>query len=88
MDASQEQQKKLLESENKTGPEEDGRANRGLFGIRIETNGDVIKFGFAFIAVAYTFKAALTLAGVNDLFAGQITTGVVSVASLLAWVST
>jgi hypothetical protein len=88
MDVKQEKQKKPRAGENDAGPEEDGRANRGLFGIRIETNGDVIKFGFAFIAVAYSFKAALTLAGVNDIFAGQITTGVVSVASLLAWVST
>lgn len=66
----------------------DGRATSGLFGIRIETNGDVIKFGFIAIAVAYAFKFGLTSFGVRDLLAGQITTGVVSVASLLAWVST
>lgn len=66
----------------------DGRATAGLFGIRIETNGDVIKFGFVAIAIAYAFKFGLTSFGVRDLLAGQITTGVVSVASLLAWVST
>lgn len=66
----------------------DGRATAGLFGIRIETNGDVIKFGFVAIAIAYAFKYSLTLFGVRDLLAGQITTGFVSVASLLGWVST
>jgi hypothetical protein len=66
----------------------DGRATAGLFGIRIQTNGDVIKFGFVAVAIAYAFKYSLTLFGVRDLLAGQITTGFVSVASLLAWVST
>lgn len=66
----------------------DGRATSGLFGIRIQTNGDVIKFGFVAIAIAYAFKFGLTSFGVRDILAGQITTGVVSVASLLAWVST
>lgn len=66
----------------------DGRATAGLFGIRIETNGDVIKFGFVAIAIAYAFKFGLTSFGVRDLLAGQITTGFVSVASLLGWVST
>lgn len=91
-------------SQNKTGEEpdnpfslpnppndssrNDGRATSGLFGIRIETNGDVIKFGFIAIALAYAFKFGLTSFGVQDLLAGQITTGVVSVASLLGWVST
>lgn len=66
----------------------DGRATSGLFGIRIQTNGDVIKFGFVAVAIAYAFKFGLTSFGVRDILAGQITTGVVSVASLLAWVST
>jgi hypothetical protein len=66
----------------------DGRATAGMFGIRIQTNGDVIKFGFVAIAVAYTFKFGLTSFGVRDILAGQITTGIVSVASLVAWVST
>ncbi len=66
----------------------DGRATAGMFGIRIQTNGDVIKFGFIAIAIAYAFKSGLQVVGVPDLLAGQITTGVVSVASLLAWVST
>jgi Protein of unknown function (DUF3007) len=67
---------------------EDGRANGSMFGISIRTNGDVLKFGVAAIAVAYAFKTGLQLAGVRDLLAGQITTGFVSVASLLGWVST
>jgi hypothetical protein len=75
-------------SSDKPREEGDGRANRGLFGIRIEKNGDVLKFGIAFVAFAYAFKTGLTLAGMNDLFAGQVTTGVVSIASLLGWVST
>lgn len=66
----------------------DGRATAGLFGIRIQTNGDVIKFGFVAIAIAYAFKFGLTSFGVQDLLAGQITTGVVSVASLIGWIST
>jgi Protein of unknown function (DUF3007) len=59
-----------------------------MFGIRIETNGDVLKFGVAAIAAAYAFKTGLTLAGVRDILAGQITTGFVSVAALLGWVGT
>lgn len=71
-----------------TEDKQDGRATSSLFGLRVSTNGDVIKFGIIAILVAYAFKAGLTVFGVNDLLAGQITTGVVSVASLLAWVST
>lgn len=66
----------------------DGRADSGLFGIRLKTNGDVIKFGFAAIAFAYAFKMGVQALGTPDLLAGQITTGVLSVLSLLAWVST
>lgn len=66
----------------------DGRATAGLFGLKVQTNGDVLKFGVIAIAVAYGFKTGLTLIGVQDLLAGQITTGFVSVASLVAWAST
>lgn len=66
----------------------DGRATSGLFGIRLETNGDVIKFGFAAIAFAYGIKTILQLLGTPDLLAGQMTTGFVSVFALLGWVST
>lgn len=70
------------------GDRNDGRETSGMFGIRLETNGDVIKFGIVAVAVAYAFKGGLTLFGTPDLLAGQITTGFVSVLSLLAWVST
>lgn len=66
----------------------DGRATSGLFGIRLKTNGDVIKFGIAAIAVVYAIKSALQLGGVPDLLAGQLTTAFISVLSLVLWVST
>lgn len=66
----------------------DGRATSGLFGIRLKTNGDVIKFGIAAIAIVYAIKSALQLAGTPDILAGQLTTGFVSVLSLVLWVST
>lgn len=66
----------------------DGRATSGMFGIRLQTNGDVIKFGVIAIAVAYAIKSLLQLLGTPDLLAGQLTTAFVSVFSLLAWVST
>lgn len=66
----------------------DGRAMSSLFGLRARTNGDVIKFGIAAIAVVYAIKTALQLLGTPDLLAGQLTTAFVSVLSLLAWVST
>lgn len=65
----------------------DGRATSGMFGIRLQTNGDVIKFGIAAIAIAYGIKSALQLLGTPDLLAGQLTTGFVSVFALVAWVS-
>lgn len=66
----------------------DGRATSGMFGIRLQTNGDVIKFGIAAIAIAYAIKSGFQLFGASDLLAGQLTTGFVSVFALLAWVST
>lgn len=66
----------------------DGRATSGMFGIRLQTNGDVIKFGIAAIAIAYGIKSAIQLLGAPDLLAGQLTTGFFSIFALLAWVST
>lgn len=66
----------------------DGRATSGMFGIRLQTNGDVIKFGIAAIAIAYAIKSVFQVFGASDLLAGQLTTGFVSVFALLAWVST
>lgn len=66
----------------------DGRAAASLFGLRARTNGDVIKFGIAAIVFVYAFKTGLQLLGTPDLLAGQLTTGFVSVLSLLIWVST
>lgn len=60
----------------------------GFFGIRLKTNGDVIKFGFVAIAIVYAIKTGIQLAGVPDLLAGQLTTGFVSIFALLAWIST
>lgn len=79
-----EQKRRSVANENQN----DGRATASLFGLKVRTNGDVLKFGIIAIAIAYGFKTMLTLLGVRDLLAGQITTGVVSVASLLAWTST
>lgn len=66
----------------------DGRATSGMFGIRLKTNGDVIKFGIVAIAAVYAFKTLLQVLGMPDLLAGQVTTGFISVLSLVAWVST
>ncbi|KAI0566937.1 hypothetical protein FGB62_5g546 [Gracilaria domingensis] len=66
----------------------DGRGTSGLFGIKLKTNGDVIKFGFAAIAFVYAIKTGLQVAGVPDLLAGQLTTAFISIFSLLAWIST
>lgn len=71
-----------------TADRNDGRATSGMFGIKLQTNGDVIKFGVIAIAGAYGFKTLLQAFGTPDLLAGQLTTGFVSVLSLLAWVST
>lgn len=59
-----------------------------FFGLRLRTNGDVIKFGIVATVVPFAFKAVLQAAGVEDLKAGQLTTGFVSVFALLAWIST
>lgn len=81
-----------MSSEEKKTPSppdrNDGRATSGLFGIRLQTNGDVIKFGFIAIALAYGIKTGFQLLGAPDLLAGQLTTGFVSVFALVAWVST
>lgn len=66
----------------------DGRGTSGMFGIKLKTNGDVLKFGAAAIAAVYAIKTGIQFAGVPDLLAGQITTAFVSIFSLLAWVST
>lgn len=54
----------------------------------LRTNGDVIKFGAAIILGAFAFKAGLQAAGIPDLKAGQLTTGLVSVTGLVGWVGT
>lgn len=69
-------------------PPQKEAAQTGPFGIRVKTNGDVLKFGVAAIAVGYGLKFGIQATGVPDLLAGQLTTGILSVASLLAWVST
>lgn len=58
------------------------------FGIRLETNGDVLKAGAALVAVGFGVKYSIQALGVPDIKAGQLTTGFLSVASLLAWIST
>lgn len=58
------------------------------FGIRLETNGDVLKAGFILIAAGFGVKFGIQALGVPDLLAGQLTTGFLSIASLLAWIST
>lgn len=60
----------------------------GPFGLRLQTNGDVLKFGIAAVLFGYAVKEGIQLLGVPDLVAGQVTTGILSVASLIAWVST
>ena len=69
-------------------PDTPGAADRSLFGIRLQTNGDVIKFGIAAVLAGYLFKSAVQFAGVPDLLAGQITTGVFGVVTLVGWVLT
>lgn len=59
-----------------------------FFGLRLRTNGDVIKFGIVATAVPFAFKALLQAAGTPDLLAGQLTTAFVSVFALVAWIST
>lgn len=59
-----------------------------FFGFRLRTNGDVVKFGIVATVVPLAIKAGLQAAGVEDLKAGQLTTGFVSVFALLAWIST
>eukprot|EP00168_Porphyra_purpurea_P018340 TRINITY_DN6763_c0_g1_i2.p2 TRINITY_DN6763_c0_g1~~TRINITY_DN6763_c0_g1_i2.p2 ORF type:complete len:121 (-),score=55.52 TRINITY_DN6763_c0_g1_i2:157-519(-) len=54
----------------------------------LRTNGDVIKFGAALLVGAFAFKAVLEAAGIPDLKAGQLTTGLVSVTGLVGWVGT
>ena len=66
----------------------DGRATSSMFGMKLKTNGDVIKFGFAAVAIAYAIKSIIQLLGAPDLLAGQLTTGFFSIFALLAWVST
>lgn len=66
----------------------DGKASAGLFGIRLQTNGDVIKFGVVAILFAYGVKTLLQVFGTPDLLAGQLTTFFICILSLLAWVST
>lgn len=60
----------------------------GPLGIRLQTNGDVLKFGIIAVIVGYAFKQGVQALGVPDLLAGEITTAVLSVLSLLAWLST
>lgn len=81
----------MSSEENKARQQQDrndGRATSSMFGIKAKTNGDVIKFGIAAIAFVYAFKTGLQLLGTPDLLAGQLTTGFVSVLSLVLWVST
>lgn len=59
-----------------------------FFGLRLRTNGDVLKFGVIATAIPFGIKAVLQAGGTPDLLAGQITTGFVSIFALLAWVST
>lgn len=82
-----------MSSDDGTPPREridnnDGRAASSLFGMKLKTNGDVLKFGVAAVAIAYAIKSLFQALGAPDLLAGQLTTGFVSVFSLVAWVST
>ncbi|KAK1868779.1 hypothetical protein I4F81_011262 [Pyropia yezoensis] len=54
----------------------------------LRTNGDVIKFGAALLFGAFAFKAGLQAAGIPDIKAGQLTTGLVSVTGLIGWIGT
>lgn len=69
-------------------PERPKAPEQTFFGLRLRTNGDVIKFGVVAIVVPFGIKYALQAAGTPDLLAGQMTTGFVSVFALLAWIST
>lgn len=60
----------------------------GPFGLRVETNGDVLKFGVIALVLGYGLKSGIQLLGVADIQAGQLTTGILSIGSLLAWIST
>lgn len=68
-----------------------------FFGLRLRTNGDVLKFGVIATIIPFGIKALIQAMLVQlwpssqsnpDLLAGQITTGFVSIFALLAWVST
>lgn len=48
----------------------------------------MIKFGAALLFGAFAFKAGLQAAGIPDIKAGQLTTGLVSVTGLVGWVGT
>ncbi len=64
-------------------------ANSGPFGIRLQTNGDVLKFGMIAVLFGYGMKLGLqTVFQLEDIAAGQWTTGILSVGTLLAWIST
>lgn len=58
-----------------------------FFGLRLRTNGDVLKFGVVATIVPVGIKYILQATGTPDLLAGQMTTGFVSVFALLAWIS-
>lgn len=75
------------EGEGDVGKPEAPPSGDGPFGLRVRTNGDVIKFGILAIAAGYGMKLGIQATGVPDLQAGQLTTGILSVASLVAWVS-
>lgn len=69
-------------------PERPKKPDQTFFGLRLRTNGDVLKFGVIATIVPFGIKALLQATGTPDLLAGQLTTGFVSVFALLAWVST
>lgn len=75
-------------SDKKSEPQPPKKEEQTFFGLRIRTNGDVLKFGVAATVIPFGIKELLQIAGVPDLFAGQLTTGFVCVFALLAWVST
>lgn len=79
-------QKKNTPSKEPLKPPE--KPEQTFFGFRLRTNGDVIKFGVVATAIPFAIKAGLQAGGVEDLKAGQLTTGFVSVFALLAWIST
>lgn len=75
-------------SEKLQKPEKPEKPEQTFFGLRVRTNGDVLKFGVVATAIPFAIKYGLQTAGMPDLLAGQVTTGFVSVFALLAWVST